>query len=247
MMILLTAPMFGTKHLLGLLFVVILVIVLFILSKRREVDNKKMMLYLSISFLVLEIIKLTMMTINKGEFPMNHLPLHLCSLPLYLYPILYFSKENSIVERYVKPAAFAGVLFAAIAALAIPTNIIGNNEQWIPFDDNFYPLLSFIYHGLMMFAALYIIKSGYLKLKYSDIPKAWITSSCLMVLAIIANITLNRDFMLLNTGNGSPLVFLLDHGQLVYTFSMIGLGFLVMALIITVTILIQELFKSKDM
>ena len=243
---LLVAPLFGSKHLLGLLFVVVIVVGLFLLIRRKEINIKKVLLYLSIAFIVLELINIVTMTIDYGEFPMNHIPLHLCSLPLYVFPILYFSKEGSMVEKYVKPAAYATTLAAAIAALLIPTNILGNNESWIPCTDNFYPFISFIYHGLMIFAPAYMLYSGYYKPIYSDIPKAMLTTGCLMVLALIANAVLDKDFMLLNRGNGSPLQFLLDNGQLVYTSSMILLGFFVISLVIVITISIRALKRKQD-
>ena len=71
-------------------------------------------------------------------------------------------------------------------------------------------------------------------------PKALAVTSVLMVFALIANALLDRDFMLLNTGNGSPLVFLLDNGQLFYTLSMIILGFFTIALIFVITVAIKK-------
>ena len=79
-MILLTAPIFGSKHIIGLVYVIILITVLLITNKEKTYKaNKLMMLKLSIAFLSLEIIKLTVMTIRDGSFPMNHLPVHLLS------------------------------------------------------------------------------------------------------------------------------------------------------------------------
>ena len=230
-MSLLTAPIFGTKHIIAIVYVIILIAVLFYTNKEKSYEaNKKMILKLSIAFITLEIIKLSFLIIRDSSFPMNHLPFHLCSLPLYLYPILYFSKENSKLENFVKPAAYASVLAATLAALILPTNIIGSNDAWIPFTDNFFPLLSFTYHGLMLFAPIYMLRNKYYIITNKDIPKALAVTSVLMIFALIANFFLDRDFMLLNTGNGSPLVFLLDYGQLVYTLSMIGLGLIVVSL-----------------
>ena len=83
-----------------------------------------------------------------------------------------------------------------------------------------------------------LVAAKQLKIKLSDIPKALTVTTVLMVFALIANAALGRDFMLLNTGNGSPLVFLLDNGQLVYTLSMIVLGYIAISIIIGITVLI---------
>lgn len=242
---LLTAPLFGSKHLIGIAYVIVLITVLLLTNKDKDYKaNKLMMLKLSIAFILLEAIKLTVMTIRDSSFPMNHLPLHLCSLPLYLYPILYFAKKDSILEKFVKPAAFAGVLAATIIALIVPTNILGSNDVWLPFDNNFFPLLSFTYHGIMLFAPIYLVNSGYYKISLKDIPKALGVTSVLMIFAMIANALLDRDFMLLNTGNGSPLQFLLDNSQLVYTSTMILLGLIIISLIIAITVAIIAI-KNK--
>lgn len=226
----LSAPLFGSKHIIGVLMVIVVVVVLMFINKEESDEkHKKMMLKFTIAFIGLEVIKLLFMTIRDSSFPMNHLPFHLCSLPLYLYLILYFAKEDSKLALFVKPAAYMGVLLAAIVALALPTNILGNNDTWFSIDENFLPLLSFVYHALMIFAPLYMINRGYYTVKVSDIPKAMLTISFLMVAAVLFNALLDTDYMLLNTGKGSPLVFLLDYGQLVYTFSMIALGLILIA------------------
>ncbi len=244
-MYLLTAPIFGTKHLIGILYIIVLVVVLLFMNKEKNYKaNKSMMLKLSIALILLELIKLTVMTIRDSSFPMNHLPFHLCSLPLYLYPILYFAKEDSKLERFIKPAAYASVIAATLAAIILPTNIIGSNNHWIPFDDNFFPLLSFTYHGIMLFAPIYMISRGYYKISIKDIPKALGVTLILMFVAMIANQLLDRDFMLLNTGNGSPLNFLLDNSQFVYTSTMIALGLLIISLIIVVTVGITSIKKK---
>ncbi len=236
---LLTAPSFGSKHLLGLLYVLIIVVLGVMFLKK----DKKTLLYLAIAFYVLEILKLGYMVIQKGSFPMNHLPFHLCSIPLYVYPIIYFSKEGSHLNKFAKAAGYSTVLAAGITALVIPVNIIGSNDSWFPFTDNFSPLVSFTFHGLMIMTPIYMIKSLKYKLEVFDIVRAIVFTMGLMILALIANGVLDKDYMLLNYGNGSPLVFLLDYGQFVYTGSMILLGLIMISIFTSVTLLIQKLTK----
>lgn len=220
---LLTAPMFGSKHLIGLVLVAILYTALYFLAKKKEVPSKNVIFMFTIALLSLEFIKLLYLIIRDGSFPMNHIPLHLCSLPLYVYSILAFTK-NETLKELVKPAAFAGVLFGGTIALLYPVNIIGGEVAWRFTGDNFLPFISFLYHGIMIFLPIYLIKSGTYEFEFRRLKDAYIVLVAFMALAMIVNAITGKDFMLLNTGNGSPLAFLLDNSQIVYTGSMIVLG-----------------------
>lgn len=242
---LLSAPIFGSKHLIGLLLVT-LAITLFLLffNKQNKITHKKMFLYLTIIFYILEFTKLGYLIIKNGEFPMNHLPFHLCSIPLYLYPILAFSKSNSRIEKFVTPASYSAVFFAALAALMYPSTIIGDNISWFPLSENFLPILSFTFHGIMIYASFYLIKSAFYKPKLMDIFPAFAVTLLLVFFAIIVNFLLDADFMLLNRGSGSPLVFLRDQSPILYTSSMIFSGLLVITIIFLITVAIQSFKKT---
>lgn len=235
----LTAPMFGGKHILGLLVILALYVFIYLFVNKKNVPKEKVLLILTIVLLVLEVTKLLYLTIRDHSFPMNHLPFHLCSLPLYVYSIMAFCKNDKIKEM-VKPAAFAGVLFGGVVALLYPVNIIGGVENWKITGDNFLPFISFIFHGGMVFLAIYIIKSGIYKYQFSRIKDVYIVIVAFMVLAIIVNAITGRDFMLLNTGNGSPLEFLLDTSQIVYTGAMIALGLIGVLIFHSIGLLIKK-------
>ena len=235
----LTAAMFGGKHIIGLLAIIALYVFIYIFVNKKKVPKEKVLLILTITLLALEATKLLYMIIRDGTFPMHHLPFHLCSLPLYVYTILAFCKNDKIKEM-VKPAAFAGVLFGGIVAVLYPVNIIGNLETWQVDGDNFLPFISFIFHGAMVFLSIYIIKSGIYTYKFNRIKDAYIVILAFMVLAMIVNAITGRDFMLLNTGNGSPLEFLLESGQLIYTGAMIVLGLIGVLIFHSIGLLIKK-------
>lgn len=245
MYLLSTAPSFGPKHLIGLFVIMVIYIALSIVLKHKNSGYKKTVLFLLIAFYILEISKLLYLISRDGSYPMNHLPLHLCSLPLYVFPILYFAKENSKLEKYAKAAAFGPVLAAGVIAFLIPGNIIGE-PGWLPLSDNFLPIVSFLYHGLMIFASVHLLKSGFYKFELKDMFKAIAFTSCLMILAIIINLTLDRDFMLLNKGIGSPFNFLIDTSQVLYTFTMIILGFIGVSIPFLVTGAIVKIKIWRD-
>jgi len=243
MFYLLAAPAFGPKHLLGLLYVVVLVV--FGLKFLGKEHTQKKILVFIILFFVFEILKLGFLIIRDGSFPMNHLPFHLCSIPLYIFPIIYFIKDGTKLKKYALATGFVTVLGAALAALMLPENIIGSNEQWFPFTDNFLPWVSFTYHGIMILAAAWLLRTKMYIPEYKDMFRVMPFTFGLMILAIIANTLLDKDFMLLNRGTGSPLVGLLDNGQLFYTVAMIVTGLIVIGVISGITTTIYRITKVK--
>lgn len=223
---LLTAQIFGLKHIQGLFYVLLIVVIGLVLFLKNA--EKKQTLIIMTIFYILEVLKLGYLIIRDGSYPINHLPFHLCSMPLYIWPILYFSKPSSKLHKYAEATAFATILGGGIVALLYPETIIGNNDSWFPFTDNFLPFVSFTYHAMMIMSSLYLVLSKQYHPKYSDAFKAITLTLVFMIIAIIVNFSLDQDFMLLNRGNGSPFNTLIqEKGQMFYTFFMIGIGVLV--------------------
>lgn len=224
-MFFLAAPLYGPKHLIGLLVIALLFVVFSkLLSAKKERNNRSIILVFLIIFYLLEIIKLSYMTYKNGSFPIYQLPFHLCSLPLYLYPIMYLFPNAKFTERFIKPMAYAVVMLAGIMALAMPTTIIGNALSWLPLSENVLPILSFLYHGLMIFASVFLLRSGFYQFQINDSIRAVIATILFAVVAMTMNHYLDTDFMLLNRGTGSPFQFLLNDSRFLYLAAMIGLG-----------------------
>lgn len=224
----LVAPLFGDKHFMGLVFIAILFIFfLQIVNTRSNPNHHKSILVFMILFYILEFAKLGYIIYGDKSFPIYQLPLHLCSLPLYLYPLMYFFKNSKIVDSYIKPTAYSLVLIAGVMALAMPTNILGNANSWFPLKDNILPIISFVYHGLMIFSSIYLLKSHFYQFNVNGYPKTMIVGLIFAIIAMFFNDILDKDFMLLNKGTGSPLNFILDISKPLYVISMIG-GFAIL-------------------
>lgn len=240
-MFLANAPLFGEKHIIGLLVIAVLVTALLWNQKHESYQrNRKRIFVLMILFYLLEFAKLLYLIIQSGSFPMNHLPFHLCSLPLYLYPILYFSKEDSKLQKTVKPAAFAVIMLSAIIALAMPTTIIGSELSWLPLGNNILPLISFTYHGLMIYAALVMIKSGYYQPVRSDVLLSYLVTLPLLAFALTANYFLDKDYMSLNYGSGVPFAFLRETSQLLYMATLIAVAYLIIYIVFIITRILRQ-------
>jgi len=235
--LLLSAPLFGPKHAIGVLAVLILAAIasMIIYNKKVKINNRRAILIFMIMFYILEIAKLSYIMYPNWSFPIYQLPLHLCSLPLYLYPLMYFLKPGIVVERYIKPTAYSVVMLAGIMALALPTNILGDAVSWLPLKDNVLPIISFLFHGLMIFSSIFLLRSGYYKFRLNDMFRAILCTTIFAGIAMTANELLDKDFMLLHYGNGSPLQFINDKSHVLYLFSMIGLAVVLIIFSFTIT------------
>lgn len=236
------AQVFGEKHLFGTGFLFILIIV-FLISIKRSANLKMQKKFLNIFtflFLIVELLRLYLLINRDGNLAIYQLPLNLCSVPLYLYPALSLDKTNGLLKKWLMPAAFSTVMLAGLIALLIPTNILGAELSWLPIENNLVEITSFLFHAIMIAAPLALIKLGYYKPTIQDIPKALLFTGTFALIAMIVNALTNQDFLLLNFGTGSPFQFLITTSKLLYQFTMIGLGALLISLFFIVGQLIQK-------
>ncbi|MFZ9139388.1 MAG: hypothetical protein ACO207_02970 [Bacilli bacterium] len=236
------AQVFGEKHLFGTGFILLFIFIfLFFIPKNTNIKIQKKYLTLFTNlFLLIEIVRLIFLVVRDGTLAIYQLPLNLCSLPLYLYPILTMNSSNTKIKTWIMPAAFSTVMLAGFIALLIPTNILGVELFWFPIQNNLVELTSFLFHGIMLASPLALIKLGYYKPRISDITKALIVTGIFAVVAMIVNTFTNQDFLLLNYGNGSPFQFLISTSKLLYQATMIGLGAFLISLFFIVGETLQK-------
>jgi len=231
---LLTPVVFGPKHLVGTLAILILIVISLILALKYK-KNPKTTLKISASLLiVLELWKYMYVMRQSGSLPSYMFPLQLCSFSLYAMPIIAFG--NGRISQFVKPFGYAIGLLSGLLVLALPTTVLGNADFWIPYENDILPYISFLYHGNMIFFSLYLVFSKQYVPKIKDGIVAY---GCLAVVAFVAglvNLYLLTDFMFLRTGNGNPIQFILtNHGYVPYLLTMVILG----------TILIYSVFFTS--
>ena len=251
---------FGSKHLIGLvwlfiLMAVVLTILLVVRKKRNlgESYDKAVIRYTCYFMWAWEIVK-TIRMINYpdygpiGYYPLWMAPFHICSMGLYAYLIIGSKKQGKLAE-WVKPFSYAVLLIVSSIILTIPASsgILGPTQDWGLHFDNILPYQSWLYHGCLVFISLYMAISGFYKPCFKDIYKG---ATVLIVVAIFAQ-TLNfvldgsgADFMTLRYGNGNPFAFLLADTPILYylLLSVVAIGG--MALVITITIGINTLVKK---
>ena len=129
------------------------------------------------------------------------LPLFLCSIQLITIPVAAFSKGR------LREASLDFVFIFGILGAILGT--IGASQNY-----DAYPVLSFpnvvsgITHSISGFASLYIGISGLVSMKKNNIPILFGIIFTFCLLAYIANITLDYNYMFLMNHDGTPYVFL---------------------------------------
>ncbi len=209
--------------------------------RRRHCSEKEknvVLIAAAIAIDVFEIFKIVLLSFREQDALhfLGDLPLYLCSIHLITMPLAAFSKGR------VKEAALDFVLIFGILSALVGTYGAGNNYGT-------YPVLSFdnvvsgVTHALSGFASLYIVISGMAGMKKRNIP---ITVAILLsfgVAAFIANECLDKNYMFLVRGDGTPydVVYQLVGGNAVlYPASVIGLFLLYIAAFYGTYFLVQK-------
>lgn len=253
-------PDFGSKHLIGLAWLLTLIAVsiavLMIVKKKYKLDEKfdrAVIRYTCYFMWVWEIIK-TVRMINYedygpvGYYPLWMAPLHICSMGLYAYLIVGSKRPGKLAE-WVTPFAYAVLMIVTSIILVIPgsAGLLGTVENWSFCFDNILPYQTWLYHGSLLFGSLYMAISGFYRPKWSDIYKAAAVLSVVAAGAQALNFILEgsgADYMTLRYGRGNPFVFLLEETPALYYIVLAAISIGGTAVIIAATIGIRA-FADK--
>ena len=129
-----------------------------------------------------------------GNYLPDYLPLHLCSINIFL--IAYHAwKPNDTIGSFLYTVCIPG----AIAALLFPTWT--ELPVW-----NFMHLHSTTIHILLTMYPMVLAVNGQLKIEVKRIPKCLLLLAGLAVVALIANLIFDTNFMfLMKAEPGNPL------------------------------------------
>lgn len=222
---------FGSKHLLGSLIIVctIAVLLFLLLKVLKNVKPEIVLKVTAIFLLCLEVTKYSYTYITDHEFPLNYIPMQLCSFSLYLMPLVAFGKGK--FRAFFEPTCFSVGLLAGLIVLIYPSTVLGGEYSWLPLSKNIIQIISFVYHGTMIFFSLYLLLSKTYRPKIKDYGRCYITLLCFASLAMITNAIFDTDMMFLNTANGNPFQFvLLDYNRTVYMLFMASLAVILLFL-----------------
>ena len=213
-------------------------------AKRSEKEKNRVLVAAAIIMDLVEITRIILVCIRIND-PMHwkyELPFFMCSIMFVVLPLAAFSKGR------LRDAALDFVVIFGILAATFGTYFAGQNYGT-------YPVLSLdnvasgITHSMSGFASLYILISRLASMKKKNIPITFaiITGGCL--LAYIANLIVDYNYMFLRRGDGTPYdIFLnLVHGnQIVYPIIVLLMFFAYIALYYGVYFLISKGVSKKE-
>ncbi len=190
--------LFGTEHFLTLFFAALFIC--FCAAVFRRMNEKGRTLFLritAVSLAGLDLLKILVLT-GDGRMGIGHLPLHLCSMAVYLYPVIAFSR-NRRVRGVLGEISACTLLPAGVSALLFP-------------DWTMYPVISFmnldgfVWHTLQVLLPLLLLLSGEIR---PDIRHYWWNVAFLSALAlpvwIFDSISGCNYWFLLRPVPGTPL------------------------------------------
>ena len=168
-------------------------------QNKNELEKNKILIWVALLIDGFELFKIIIMCFRSHD-PLNwiyELPLFLCSIQLITIPLAAFSKGR------IKEASLDFVLIFGILGAIFGTYFAGNNYSC-------YPVLSFdnvvsgITHSISGFTSLYIAISKMTSMKKQNM---FITFGILItfcILAYIANIILDYNYMFLMRDDNTP-------------------------------------------
>ena len=168
--------------------------------RNREGKSKNIpLIYAAILIDAFEIFKIVMMCVRAND-PLGwttELPLFLCSIQLITIPLAAFANGR------VKEAALDFVFIFGILGAVLGTYGAGQNYACYPVLslDN---VVSGITHSISGFASLYIAISGLSSMKRKNMPITFAILFGFCAAALVANLTLDYNYMFLMRGDGTP-------------------------------------------
>ena len=185
---------FDTVHLVWLsVFFVITIINCFWFRKMEAPGRNCWKKVVAILLLADELFKVVMLIIGE-RYTLGYLPLHLCSINIFLIAF-HAWKPVKTIGGYLYmvgiPGAMAALLFPSWTSLPL---------------GNFMHIHSFTVHILLALYPIVLAVSGELQLRAKIIPKCLLLLICMAVPIYIINILLDTNFMfLMEADPGNPL------------------------------------------
>ena len=183
--------MFDACHLIWLAAFVFFTVVCCLIYRRLEPRGRRWMRIIMAGGIVAdEVLKMAVLFIG-GNFTKNYLPLHLCSVNLFLIAWHAF-RPSKVLDNYLYvacvPGALAALLFPSWTALP-PTSLMH--------------IHSFTFHMMLACYPLMLLVGGDIRPDLKTIPGVVALLACLAGIAAIANAILDTNYMFLSYASKS--------------------------------------------
>jgi len=192
--------LFGFTHIVALVLTVLLCVGLCLWCRRLSRESQWMLFRgVVITVLVMEIVRQVSFPLVHGRYWLEHLPLHMCGLLLFISAI-HVSRPNKFTGEIIYALGLPG----AVAAMLFP--------DWTLYPIfHFYPLQSFTIHALHISFAMMLITSGNLRPNFRELWRPVAFLAVILPPIFVLNRAAGTNFFFINAGSeGSPLEILID-------------------------------------
>lgn len=187
---------YGVCHILWITAFILMAVVCCIIYRKSGENRRKIFRRIVAALIVAdELFKMLMLTIG-GNYTLEYLPLHLCSINIFLIAIHSF-KPFKVLDNFLYyiglPAAVAALLFPSWASLP---------------PANFMHIHSFTVHILLALYPLMLTIGGDIKPNIKLLPKLLLLLVCMAVPIYFINILCDSNYMFLMYADpGNPLLW----------------------------------------
>lgn len=186
------AGLFSVGHVFMLVCcIATLVILINIIKKKRAAHPYRLVRFVGVLVFVLEIVK-TAWGLSAGRYSdwYEYLPIWFCSLFIPFCLLAGFGKGK--VRKVALIFMYYGGLIGGSTYLIFPTTSIGRYPFW-----HFITFHSMLYHTLMIFMAVYIVRNHLIKPDMKDLKAHVLVVIAACILAYIVNENLGTNYMFL--------------------------------------------------
>ena len=156
--------MFGIEHILMLVVIVVLIVAAaFLFRKPSDGGRVIMMRVIAVLLLFLEVVKIVILAAS-GRMDRGYLPLHLCSMAIFIYPVIAFIPAGRVRDTLAEISVIT-LLPAAVCACVFP--------DWTMYPIlNFYSLHAFVWHSLQMLFPILCVMNGWISPRVRNLWKS---------------------------------------------------------------------------
>ncbi len=192
----------GSAHKTVIIVIVLLIATIILFEKNRNRYGEIILKSIAVSLPLLEILKISVLRFHD-RMDIGHLPIHLCSIAIYIYPLIVFTHSEKIRE-VLSEISMITLLPAAVCAIVFP--------DWTMYPIiNFFSLHSFIWHMLQIIFPLLCLRIGWCKPSIRHIWKNLIFLIIFAGLILIFDHAYNCNYwFLMRPVSGTPLQIIYD-------------------------------------
>ena len=194
---------FSAEHIVTLLVLGVLLIVSVRILTAKDTRRAASMKVLPWIMVGLEIFKDAFL-ISTGHFGVGYLPLHLCSLGVFVFIAASLSKTERWREIWGEIACIV-IVPGTIAALLFP--------DWAHLYPvfNFMNLYGYVWHGMLLLYPVMMVKSGWTHLSIRHAHYVWIFMAGAAIPVYIFDRAANCNYMFVNwPPKGTPLAWIAE-------------------------------------